>query len=282
MLVDPASLDLAPIARELLDGDELLKLELPASQAEIATVPADRVADAVEQLVAGRRRLAERAGGRARVIAAGRAPVRRSARRAQPRRTLRRDPRRPRRRRPRPARVRAPGARRRGLRGRDAGRLQRAARVPARARRARGQRALLRGARHGLRVRAPADRDDAPAPGRPAADPLVGGVRGDAALDRGPEELVVRAASAPRVRHARDPRLRHPDDGRRGRRGRGLRARAGRLAARARGLGPARSPGGSARTAGAPPATVWTPSWRTSSPASDGRCASSCASASRC
>ena len=71
MLVDPASLDLAPIARELLDGDELLKLELPASQAEIATVPADRVADAVEQLVAGRRRLAERAGGRARVIAAG-------------------------------------------------------------------------------------------------------------------------------------------------------------------------------------------------------------------
>ena len=63
MLVDPASLDLAPIARELLDGDERLKLELPASQAEIATAPAARVADAVAELAAGRRRLAERAAG---------------------------------------------------------------------------------------------------------------------------------------------------------------------------------------------------------------------------
>ena len=71
MLVDPVSLDLAPIARELLDGDATLKLELPASQAEVATAPATRVADAIAELAAGRRRLAERAEGRARVIAAG-------------------------------------------------------------------------------------------------------------------------------------------------------------------------------------------------------------------
>jgi carboxylate-amine ligase len=71
MLVDPASLDLAPLARELLDGDDELKLELPASQAEIATAPAERVADAIAQLAAGRRRLVELAGARARVVAAG-------------------------------------------------------------------------------------------------------------------------------------------------------------------------------------------------------------------
>ena len=71
MLVDPASLDLAPIARELLDGDDGLKLELPASQAEVATAPAARVADAIGELAAGRRRLIECAGGRARAIAAG-------------------------------------------------------------------------------------------------------------------------------------------------------------------------------------------------------------------
>ena len=72
MLVDPVTLDLAGVAAELLDGGTPgLKLELPASQAEVITAPAQRVADACAELVAGRRRLAALAGGRARLIAAG-------------------------------------------------------------------------------------------------------------------------------------------------------------------------------------------------------------------
>jgi glutamate---cysteine ligase / carboxylate-amine ligase len=72
MLIDPVTLDLAPVAAELLgDGDEALKLELPASQAEIVTAPARSVGEAIAQLTAGRRRLARIAGSRARVIAAG-------------------------------------------------------------------------------------------------------------------------------------------------------------------------------------------------------------------
>ncbi len=71
MLVDPVTLDLAPVAARLLDaGGDQLKLELPASQAEIVTAPASTVGAAVEELAAGRRRLAELVGERARVIAA--------------------------------------------------------------------------------------------------------------------------------------------------------------------------------------------------------------------
>ena len=71
MLVDPETLELAPIAAELLGGEDGLKLEMPASQAEIVTTPVASVGEAIEQLASGRRRLVEAAGERARVIAAG-------------------------------------------------------------------------------------------------------------------------------------------------------------------------------------------------------------------
>lgn len=72
MVVDPASLDLLDTAAEIL-GDEAggLKLELPASQLEVATAPARRVADAIAELRSGRHRLATLAGSHARLIAAG-------------------------------------------------------------------------------------------------------------------------------------------------------------------------------------------------------------------
>jgi carboxylate-amine ligase len=71
MLVDPVSLDLAPVAAQVLDGEPGLKLELPASQAEIVTAPSASVGEAIAQLAAGRRRLAQAAGEKARLIAAG-------------------------------------------------------------------------------------------------------------------------------------------------------------------------------------------------------------------
>jgi carboxylate-amine ligase len=71
MLVDPETLDLAPVAAEILDGRPGLKLELPACQAEIVTAPASTVGAAIAEITAGRRQLAEVAGARARVIAAG-------------------------------------------------------------------------------------------------------------------------------------------------------------------------------------------------------------------
>jgi carboxylate-amine ligase len=71
MLVDPVTLDLAPVAAELLGEDPALKLELPAAQAEIVTEPAASVGAAIAQLRAGRERLAALAGPRARLIAAG-------------------------------------------------------------------------------------------------------------------------------------------------------------------------------------------------------------------
>jgi hypothetical protein len=71
MLVDPVTLDLAPVAEQVIDGDGGLKLELPASQAEIVVDPSVTVGEAIAQLAAGRRRLATAAGETARVIAAG-------------------------------------------------------------------------------------------------------------------------------------------------------------------------------------------------------------------
>jgi carboxylate-amine ligase len=74
MLLDPETLDLAPVAAELLarlEGDGRFKRELPASQLEIATRPAARAVDAVAQLVRGRRDLAHAAAGLARPAAAG-------------------------------------------------------------------------------------------------------------------------------------------------------------------------------------------------------------------
>jgi carboxylate-amine ligase len=69
MLVDPVSLDLADVASEVVGPG--LKLELPASQLEVATAPARRVGAAIGELRAGRFRLVELAGSVARPIAAG-------------------------------------------------------------------------------------------------------------------------------------------------------------------------------------------------------------------
>jgi glutamate---cysteine ligase / carboxylate-amine ligase len=66
MLLDPETLDLAPVAVELLKrtgGDARFKLELPASQLEIVTAPAATVPDAIGQLAAARRDLAGAADG---------------------------------------------------------------------------------------------------------------------------------------------------------------------------------------------------------------------------
>jgi carboxylate-amine ligase len=77
MLLDPETLELAPVARELLaglDGDERFKLELPASQLEIVTTPVASVPEAAAQLADGRRRLLAGAGRLARPAAAGAHP----------------------------------------------------------------------------------------------------------------------------------------------------------------------------------------------------------------
>ncbi len=62
MLLDAATLDLAPVAHEalgLLTGDPRFKSELPAAQIELITEPADTVAEAATQVRAARERLAE-------------------------------------------------------------------------------------------------------------------------------------------------------------------------------------------------------------------------------
>jgi carboxylate-amine ligase len=63
MLLDPESLDLAPradAALAMLDGDQRFVRELPASQIETLTTPAQTVPDAMAQLAAARRDLAAR------------------------------------------------------------------------------------------------------------------------------------------------------------------------------------------------------------------------------
>jgi len=65
MLLDPETLDLANVAPEVLAAvaeDARFKLELPASQLEILTAPADTAAEAADQLARSRRDLAEGAG----------------------------------------------------------------------------------------------------------------------------------------------------------------------------------------------------------------------------
>jgi glutamate---cysteine ligase / carboxylate-amine ligase len=74
MLLDPATLDLAPVAPQVLDrlgGDERFKLELPAAQIEIVLQPARSVAELAPQLGAARRELAAAAGGIALLAGAG-------------------------------------------------------------------------------------------------------------------------------------------------------------------------------------------------------------------
>ncbi len=77
MLLDPDTLDLAPVSSAVLarvDGDPRFKSELPASQIEIITTPARSVAGAIEQLETGRRDLAAGASGLAVPAAAGAHP----------------------------------------------------------------------------------------------------------------------------------------------------------------------------------------------------------------
>jgi glutamate---cysteine ligase / carboxylate-amine ligase len=77
MLLDPVTLDLAPVATTVLErlaGDARFKRELPAAQVEIATEPAASAVDAVAQLAAARARLVEAADGVARPAAAGAHP----------------------------------------------------------------------------------------------------------------------------------------------------------------------------------------------------------------
>ena len=57
MLLDPVTLDLAPVAARVPDA----KLELPASQLELNTTPVSTVGEAIAQLV---RRAARGRGGR--------------------------------------------------------------------------------------------------------------------------------------------------------------------------------------------------------------------------
>jgi glutamate---cysteine ligase / carboxylate-amine ligase len=74
MLLDPGTLDLAPVAPQVLDrlgGDERFKLELPAAQLEIALAPARSVGELRPQLAAARRDIAAAAEGLALVAGAG-------------------------------------------------------------------------------------------------------------------------------------------------------------------------------------------------------------------
>ncbi len=77
MLLDPETLDLAPVAPVALarlDGDSRFKLELPAAQLEIVTAAVTTVAEAAAELRAGRERLAAALDGLARPAAAGTHP----------------------------------------------------------------------------------------------------------------------------------------------------------------------------------------------------------------
>ena len=74
MLLDPGTLDLtpeAPAALALLAPDDRFKLELPAAQIEVVTMPCATVAEAAGQLAAARRRIAEALHGRFRLAGAG-------------------------------------------------------------------------------------------------------------------------------------------------------------------------------------------------------------------
>jgi glutamate---cysteine ligase / carboxylate-amine ligase len=74
MLLDPETLELAPVSAQVLsglDGDARFKAELPAAQLEIVTTPAGSVPAAVAQLAAARRDLASACEGLAVPAVAG-------------------------------------------------------------------------------------------------------------------------------------------------------------------------------------------------------------------
>jgi carboxylate-amine ligase len=73
MLLDPETLELAPVAGDVLarSDDPRLKLELPAAQLEVVVPPARDVPEAIAGLAGGRRALAAAAEGLARPAGAG-------------------------------------------------------------------------------------------------------------------------------------------------------------------------------------------------------------------
>jgi len=74
MLLDPETLDLAPVAPQVLDrlgGDARFQLELPASQLEIVLPPSRSVADLAVELAQARHDLARAADGLALIAGAG-------------------------------------------------------------------------------------------------------------------------------------------------------------------------------------------------------------------
>jgi glutamate---cysteine ligase / carboxylate-amine ligase len=77
MVLDPATLDLAPVAREVLEaagGDSRFKLEMPAAQLEVVTPPCPTVAGAAAVLADARRALVAAADGLALFAGAGAHP----------------------------------------------------------------------------------------------------------------------------------------------------------------------------------------------------------------
>jgi carboxylate-amine ligase len=74
MTLDPETLDLAPVAAEVIEAaalDGRVKAELPAAQLETVTTPCETVGEAAAQLLDMRRSVAAAAEGRARLAAAG-------------------------------------------------------------------------------------------------------------------------------------------------------------------------------------------------------------------
>lgn len=74
MLLDRATLDLAPVAAKALEpiaGDSRFKLELPAAQLEIVTAPRSNVGAAIEQLRSARVALSDACGHAALLATAG-------------------------------------------------------------------------------------------------------------------------------------------------------------------------------------------------------------------
>jgi glutamate---cysteine ligase / carboxylate-amine ligase len=77
MVLDPRTLDLAPMAGELLAAmpdRRGLKLEMPASQLEMVTTPRESLAELTRDLYSARTRLAEAVAGRAVLASAGAHP----------------------------------------------------------------------------------------------------------------------------------------------------------------------------------------------------------------
>ncbi|HEX5782943.1 MAG TPA: YbdK family carboxylate-amine ligase [Solirubrobacteraceae bacterium] len=76
MLLDASTLDLAPHAAEVVEGlgDARFKIEMPAAQLEIVTVPHATVAEAAAELARARADLAEAVEGRFRLAGAGAHP----------------------------------------------------------------------------------------------------------------------------------------------------------------------------------------------------------------